>query len=75
MINWSDADFLEKLARFVPYVFIGLGFFIAISGQFMKTKIEARITDLRETERIKFINTRPIMDVMLRKSEQSGKFC
>ena len=59
MISWSDADFLEKIAKFVPYILISLGFLIAFSGQFLKTKIEARITDLREIESINFKNTRP----------------
>ena len=44
MINLNDANFLEKFARFVPYILTLLGFVIAIFNQ--------RIVDLRKDERI-----------------------
>lgn len=44
MIDLNDANFLEKLARFVPYILTLLGFVIAIFNQ--------RIVDLRKDEKI-----------------------
>ena len=108
MINLNDENFLEKLARFVPYIltllgfviaifnqrivdlhkdekieeksarfaryfFISLGLVIAMSGQFVKTRIDSRIVDLRKDEKIEEENTRPLMDVSLGKSVQTGK--
>lgn len=107
-MNLNDVNFLEKLARFVPYIltllgfviaifnqrivdlrkdekieeksarfaryfFISLGLVIAMSGQFVKTKIDSRIVDLRKDEKIEEKNTRPLMDVSLEKSVQTGK--
>ncbi len=44
MINLNDADFLEKLAGFVPYILTLLSFVIAIFNQ--------RIVDLRKDKKI-----------------------
>ena len=46
---------------------------IAMSGQFVKTRIDSRIVDLRKDEKIEEKNTRPLMDVSLGKSVQPGK--
>ena len=73
MIVWNDPEYLAKLSRFVPYIFIGLGFIVAVFGQFAKSKIESRIVDLRNAEQIAIKHTRPLVDVSLGKSDRTGK--
>ena len=73
MVNWNDADSLTKLAGWVPYLFIALGFIIAWGGQYAKTRIDARAAFLREGEEITRKNTPPSMDVKLGIGESTGK--
>ena len=65
MVNWNDVDSLTKVARWVPYLAIALGFIIAWGGQYAKTRIDARVAFLREGEEITRKNTPPSMDVGL----------
>lgn len=51
---WNDIETLQRVAKIVPYVFIVVGFVIALCGQFAKTKIEDRVKQLQkhvETQR------------------------
>ena len=73
MVNWNDTESLTKLARWVPYLSIALGFIIAWGGQYAKTRIDARVMFLREREEVTRKNTPPSMDVKLGLSENTGK--
>ena len=70
---WNDAGCLAKLAKFAPYICIVLGFLVAGFGQFVKTKIDSRVADLRESEESARKNTPPLMDVTLGNSSSTGK--
>lgn len=73
MSIWNDIDLLSKIARFVPYSLIILGFLIAISGEFIKTKIETRISKLKSEAKLIMKNTKPELDAFIAKSEKTGK--
>lgn len=40
---WNNAEALAKLARWAPYVFIFLGFLLAVGGQFVRSKLDERV--------------------------------
>ena len=46
---WNDTDCLAKLAKAVPYAFIALGFLVAMSGQFVRTRIDSRVAELNKS--------------------------
>ena len=69
---WNDIAVLEKLARYVPYVFIIAGFLIALSGQFVRTTIDSRIKLIRTEIENTFKRTPPNVDVLIAKSASSG---
>ena len=69
---WNSAEDLSKLARWVPYLFIFLGFVIAGLGQWAKTQFDSRIAILREKEESTRKNTPPSVEVKLGRGS-SGK--
>ena len=68
---WNDTDFLAKLAKAVPYVFIALGFLVAMSGQFVRTRIDSRVAELNESAEAQRKNTPPLIDVRLGNSSSN----
>lgn len=70
---WNDIDVLSKIARFLPYVMIGLGFFVAISGQLIKGLVDGRVSELNSTAELERQNTRPLIDVQLARGETTGR--
>ncbi len=58
----TDVETLQRLAKFVPYVFIALGFLVAISGQFARTKIDDRVKTLQKQANINRKLTPPELD-------------
>ena len=73
MTVWNDANFLAKIATWVPYVFIAMGAAIAMAGLSIKNKVNARVHNLHELEQATFRNTPPAFDVFLARSEPSGR--
>ncbi len=49
---WNDVEQLTKFVKFIPYVFISLGFVVALSGQFVKAKVEERVVFLKQDAEI-----------------------
>jgi hypothetical protein len=47
-LMWSNIATLQKLSKFASYIFIVLGFIIAICGQFARTKIDDRVKYLQK---------------------------
>ena len=45
---WNDIESLQRLAKIVPYIFIVVGFVIAVGGQFAKAKVEDRVKQLQK---------------------------
>jgi hypothetical protein len=45
---WNDIESLQRLAKIVPYIFIIVGFVIAVGGQFAKAKVEDRVKQLQK---------------------------
>ena len=70
---WNNADCLAKLTKYVPYLFIFLGFLVAVFGQFVKTKIDNRVAGLRESKEAERKSTSPAMDVLLGRSSSTGE--
>ena len=70
---WNDVEQLTKIVRFVPYVFISLGFVVALSGQFVKGKVEERVVFLKQEAEITFKNMAPDLDVTLAKYAPTGE--
>jgi len=69
---WNNIETLERIARFIPYIFIILGFFVAFSGQFFQSKIEHRITHLNsQAEEIRK-QTCPLLDTHLAISDKGN---
>ena len=68
---WSDTDSLAKLAKVVPYAFIALGFLVAMSGQFVRTRIDSRVAELNKSAEAQRKNTPPLIDVRLGNSSSS----
>ena len=73
MVNWNDVDSLTKVARWVPYLALALGFIIAWGGLYAKTRIDVRVAFLREGEEITRKNTPPSMDARLGIQESTRK--
>jgi hypothetical protein len=70
---WSDIATLERAARLAPYVFLVLGFLVALAGQVVKSTLEGRIGTLRTVALTDFKRTPPKMVAYLAKSEQTGE--
>ncbi|PMN05556.1 hypothetical protein BCT41_07820 [Vibrio splendidus] len=70
---WNEVEGLSKFARWTPYIFISLGFIVAVSGQFIKMKIDQRINVLNEQAEIALKNIPPELDVTLAKYEKTGE--
>lgn len=70
---WNDVEQLTKLVKFIPYVFISLGFIVALSGQFVKAKVEERIFFLKQDAEIALKKTAPDLDVTLGKHVPTGE--
>jgi hypothetical protein len=56
---WNDIESLAKLARWVPYAFIVLGFALAIGGQYARTVLNDRIDTLKAEAELARKNTPP----------------
>lgn len=59
---WNDIETLQRIAKFTPYVFIVLGFVVAISGQFVRTRIDERVRTLKTKAEIDRKLTPPDID-------------
>ncbi|CAK3179106.1 conserved hypothetical protein [Vibrio crassostreae] len=70
---WNDVEQLTKIIRFIPYAFISLGFVVALSGQFVKAKVEERVVFLKQEAEITLKNTAPDLDVTLAKFLPTGE--
>ena len=70
---WNDTDCLAKLAKAVPYAFIALGFLVAMSGQFVRTRIDSRVAELNKSAEAQRKNTPPLIDVRLGNSSSTGE--
>jgi hypothetical protein len=62
---WNDIAFLEKAAKFVPYIFIVLGFLIAFFGQYVRSTIESRVKDLKTQIELSRKHTPPLIEAFL----------
>lgn len=65
MSVWSDPEFLSRLSRWVPYIFLLMGFAVAASGLWIQTVVENRAEDLRK-------QTPPSLDAYLATSSETG---
>lgn len=72
MRAWTDIAALERLARFAPYVFLVLGFIVALFGQLAKSGLESRITTLKAAAVAVFKGTPPKMEAYLADLERTG---
>ena len=70
---WNDVDFLVKLAKVTPYSSILLGFIVAAGGQFVKARIDSKITELDKIKVAERKKTPPSMDIRLGNSSSTRK--
>ncbi len=59
---WNDIESLQRFAKLVPYLFIFVGFIVALSGQFAKTKIEDRVRSLHRAAETRRAEERKRLD-------------
>jgi len=71
---WNDTETLAKLARWAPYVFIVLGFIVAVGGQFVKSKLDERVKSLEALAEKERRNTPPQLDAQLAISDKGNIF-
>jgi hypothetical protein len=69
---WNEIGTLERLARWAPYAFIALGFFVAVLGQFARSTLESRIAILKHETEAALKRTPPDYDAYLATSERTG---
>lgn len=69
---WDDLDLLVKVGRWIPYVFIVLGFLVAISGQFVRGFVDERITQLRQAAELGKKQTPPNLDAQVAVSDKGS---
>jgi hypothetical protein len=67
----TDVETLQRLAKFVPYVFIIFGFLLAISGQFVRSRIDDRIKTLEKQADINRKLTPPEVDADIALAHES----
>lgn len=70
---WTEADTLEKVAKAAPYVFIALGFLVALSGQYVRSSLDSRIKGLRAEREAARKGTSPQINVQLVRDPQSDQ--
>lgn len=71
---WDNLDLLVKVGRWVPYVFIVLGFLVAASGQFVRGFVDGRITQLRQQSEDTRKRTPSILDAQLAISDKGNLY-
>jgi hypothetical protein len=69
----TDIETLQRLAKFVPYVFIVLGFLLAISGQFVRSRIDDHLKTLEKQADINRKLTPPEVDADIALAQDSRK--
>src|SRR3989442_1499204 len=69
---WDDVDALRRLSRLAPYLFIVLGFVIALAGQFVRSRLDSRVKDLQDQAEARRRRTPPQLDAFLATSTKSG---
>jgi hypothetical protein len=69
----TDIETLQRLAKFVPYVFIVFGFLLAISGQFVRSRIDDRIKTLEKQADINRKLTPPEVDADIALAQDARK--
>src|SRR5262245_46388138 len=70
---WNDIGTLERLARFVPYALIVLGFVVALLGQVVRSTLDARISVLKTEAEASRKRTPPQVEAYLATSERTGE--
>ena len=71
---WDNPDLLIRVGRWVPYVFIILGFLVAGSGQFVKGLVDGRIAQLRQQSEDTRKRTPPSIDAQLAVSDKGNLY-
>lgn len=71
---WNNVEIVAKLAYWAPYVFIVLGFLVALSGQVARSWLDNRVKTLREAAEWKRRNTPPQLDARLAISDKGNIF-
>ena len=70
---WNDVETLSKIARFLPYVPLIIGFAVAFSGQLLKNVVDGRVAKLKADIEFARKNTSPIVAVRLGHLSSSGE--
>ena len=68
---WNNIESLQRFAKVAPFIFIGIGFIVALSGQFAKTWIEDRVKSLQKLAEVKRLEERQRLDQELQ--DQAAK--
>ena len=62
---WNSEATLARVATYVSYAFLLLGFIVAAGGLYLKSRIDNRVYDLRERAAAERKNTPPALSVAL----------
>lgn len=62
---WDNIELLSRLSRWVPYFFIAAGFLVAMSGEWVRAKVDNRVEVLKEEEANRRKRIPPNLDAYL----------
>jgi hypothetical protein len=73
MLNalWDNPEALARTAKVAPYVFIVLGFIVALAGQYVRSTLDARVQQLKVAAEAARKRTPPELDAYLAFGEKS----
>lgn len=69
---WDNIELLSRLSRWVPYFFIASGFLVAMSGEWVRAKVDSRVEVLKVEEANKRKRIPPSLDAYLAISLETG---
>lgn len=69
---WDNIELLSRLSRWVPYLFIAAGFLVAMSGEWVRAKVDGRVEVLKVEEASRLKRIPPSLDAYLAMSLETG---
>jgi hypothetical protein len=69
---WDNPELLSRLSRWVPYLFIATGFIVAMSGEWVRARVDSRVEVLKEKEANRRKRIPPSLDAYLATSQETG---
>ena len=76
MLNslWNNVETLRRLAAIAPYAFLALGFGVAAFGQYARSTLDSRVTELKAAAEILRKRTPPSVDIALEPGDGGERY-